>query len=168
MYLKRFYKMPEGWEKEVDKKGVCTNQPPIDYVSLYHTGVDVNQNFSIDLVTDALKNKWATLKGDKLTLLVCPENLKYKILREPGRYCCHCGEKLQDDDKGSMARLHIANKHPDKESPDPKNTSGYCKINYFECVLDAKQHDKYRVKEPTKAPHFPMRSDSTLEVSPDA
>lgn len=157
MLLKRFYKTPKDWVREVDENGVCTNPPEFDYVSLAHTGVDINQNFSVDLVTEALNKKWMTMEEGKLTLLIHPVNLYYKILREPGRYCCHCGDKLQDDIKGSLARLHIASKHPDKESPDPNNASGYCRINHFECELDKKQHEKYRVKGVAKAPHFPEK-----------
>lgn len=52
MLLKRIYKIPEGWEKKLDDKGDCTNPPPLDYLSLANTGVNPEQNFSIDLVQE--------------------------------------------------------------------------------------------------------------------
>jgi len=30
-------------------------------------------------------------------------------------------------------------------------------LNHFECVLDPNQHEKFRVKEVARAPHFPMK-----------
>ena len=159
MLLKRIYKTPEDWVKEVDEKGNCTNPPELDYITFAHTGVESRQNLSIEFVTDAIKQKWATLDGDTITLHLHPVDLKYTILCHPGRYCCHCGEKLGDDEKGALSRLHVAAEHPDEESPDPDNTSGYKRINYFECRLDKKQHEKYKVKGPALAPIFPLRSE---------
>jgi len=157
MRLKRFYKTPENWEKQVDAKGNCSNPPPLDFVSVADTGVTPGQNFSPDFVADALQNKWLTIKDDTITLHVAPEDLRYKVLREPGRYCLHCGVKLPDDEKGALARIHIAAEHPDATSPDPANPAGYVKLNHYECVLDDAQHDRLRMKNPAKPPQFPLR-----------
>jgi hypothetical protein len=126
MLLKRFYKVPEGWVKELDKHGTCINLPPLDYVSLAHTGVSAKQNFSVSLVHAAIAEGWAKLEAKKLHLMVHPETLVYDILRMPGR-------------------------HP------AKNHAGYEVIHAYECVLNVKQHEKFRVKAPARNPRFPRK-----------
>lgn len=159
MLLKRIYKTPEGWEKRVDEKGDCTNPPPLDYLSLSNSGVNPEQNFSIDLVTEGLTNGLMSIDDDVLTLNCHPEPLRYAIKRRPGRYCLHCSEKLGDDNGGTLARLHVAEKHAGKPSPDTGTPAGYVALNHFECVLDAEQHAKYRVKKKARALHFPIRGE---------
>jgi len=157
MLMKRVYKKPEGWEKEVDENGNCTNPPPLDYLSLAHTGIEPEQNFSTQMVTGLLTDGLVTIEGDVLTLNVEPEPLIYKIVRQPGRYCLHCGEKLADDQTGALARLHIAMQHNGVASPDPSNPSGYVALNHFACVLDSAQHEKFRAKGVARAPVFHVR-----------
>lgn len=161
MLLKRIYKTPEGWEKQVDEKGDCCNPPPLDYLSLANTGVKPEQHFSTDLVVEGLNAGLMAIDDDVLTLNCHPEPLRYIIKRRPGRYCLHCGEKLGDDNGGTLARLHVAEKHAGKPSPDANTPAGYVALNHFECVLDTKQHDKYRVREETRhlAPHFPLKGE---------
>lgn len=159
MLLKRIYKKPEGWEKQVNEKGECINPPPLDYLSLANTGVRPEQNFSVARVTEGLTAGLMRIDGDTLILDVHPEPLRYAIVRRPGRYCLHCGEKLGDDQGGAMARLHVAEKHAGTPSPDANTPSGYAALNHFECVLDSGQHEKYRVKNKARAPHFPLRGE---------
>jgi len=154
MLLKRFFKKPEDWVKETDAAGNCTNPPPLDYVSLGHTGTTPEQNFSGGLINTALAEGWATISKGKLTLHVHPEDLVFTIKRMPGRYCCHCGEKLADDATGELARGHVAAAHHDTKSPDSGNPAGYCMTSAYECVLDAEQHEKFRVKKAGKPPVF--------------
>jgi hypothetical protein len=159
MLLKKIYKTPVGWEKEVDAAGNCTNPPPLDYISLAHTGVQAEQNFCTDMVVDAMRDKYLSIEDDVLILHVAPEDLRYKILRSPGRYCLHCGEKLPDDEKGTLARLHVATKHPDAISPDRIDPAGYEMLNHFECILESQQHDRFRVTTPAKPPKFHKRQE---------
>lgn len=161
MLLKRIYKQPEGWEKEVDANGNCTNMPPLAYISMANTGVNPEQSFSTDRVTEGLTAGLMRIDGDTLVLDVHPEPLRYAIKRRPGRYCLHCGEKLGDDNTGALARLHVAEKHAGKPSLDPTQPAGYVALNHFECVLDAEQHEKYRVRPEAKhrAPHFPLKGE---------
>lgn len=140
MLLKRFYK----------------NDGELDYISLAHTGIHAEQNFSVGLVTHGITEGWITIDGDTLKLRAVPEDLLYTIKRHPGRYCEHCGEKLTDDDSGEMARLHVAMHHKDAPAPQG-NPAGYVKINHFECVLAAEQHEKFCVKDKARAPQFPKR-----------
>jgi hypothetical protein len=153
MLLKRIYKAGGMVQ------GVKDGQPyyELDYISLAHTGVNPEQNFSIQLVTEGLKSGSMEIHDAELILRVHPEDLRYTIKRTPGRWCLHCGKKLPDDTGGEMARLHIAQYHAGTASPDPSTPSGYVALNHFECVLNDKQHKKFRVKQPTRAPQFPLK-----------
>jgi len=146
MLLKRIYK--EAREGET---------PELDYISLAHTGVSPEQNFSVKLVTEGLGMGIMEIVEDELIFHVHPEDLHFAIKRTPGRYCLHCGEKLTDDVGGQMARLHIAMKHAGVPSPSASDPSGYVALNHFECVLNDEQHEKYRVKQAARAPHFPLK-----------
>jgi hypothetical protein len=161
MLMKRFYKKPEGRVKQVDENGNCTNPPPLDYVSCAHTGIEAEQNFSTRMVAGAVAEGWMKMESGKITLLVHPEPLVYSVKRAPGRYCLHCKEKLPDDNLGVFARAHMQEKHRGKKSPDASNPAGYEALNYFECVLIAKQHEKYRLRDEQKAraPHFPRKGE---------
>ncbi len=142
MYIKRIY-----------------NGDKVDYLSLAHTGIGPEQNFSIKFVTDCLQHGLMHTLGDKLSLNCYPEPLHYTIKRRPGAYCLHCGEQLSSDNRGIFARLHVAEKHAGRPSPVPGEPAGYVVLNHFECVLDAAQHEKYRLRPEHKAraPHFPLK-----------
>jgi hypothetical protein len=157
MMLKRFYKKPEGWVKQVNERGECVNAPPLDYVSVAHTGVSAEQHFSAGLINAAMAEGWCSISGDQLILHVHPEALVYTIKRAPGRWCCHCGEKLPDDALGELARGHVARLHPATKSPDPNWPAGYGMTNAYECVLEQKQHEQFRLKHPAKPPVFPRK-----------
>jgi len=70
------------------------------------------------------------------------------VRRAPGHYCCHCGEALpnanQLDDGVSLGTKHVRSRHAGEKSPDANNLSGYERINHYDCVLDAKQHAKFK------------------------
>jgi hypothetical protein len=120
------------------------NPPDIEGVDVEHTGTNAEQNFSTTLVIDFLKKGIIEIAEEILILHSGQEDLRYKIKRRPGRYCLHCGEKLPDDEKGELARLHIVEKHLGLKSPDPYNPSGYVALNHFECLLDSDQHNKLK------------------------
>ena len=142
MYLKRIYKDGQ-----------------LDYLSLAHTGTHPEQNFSIKLVTEYLSSGLMQMLGNDLTLHCYPEPLFYRINRRPGAYCLHCGAQLPIENRGALARLHVAEKHAGRPSPVPGEPAGYVVLNHFECVLDAGQHEKYRLRPEHKAraPHFPLK-----------
>lgn len=133
--------------------------PKLAYISLGHTGISPEQNFSTTLVTEGLQSGLMEINDDELVFHVHPEDLIFTIKRMPGRYCLHCGEKLADDTTGELARLHIAMRHKGILSPVPSIPAGYEAINHFECMLDPEQHEKYRVKEPARAPQFPKKTE---------
>ena len=130
--------------------------PRVDYLSLGDTGTTPEQRFTPAFVTEGLNAGWIELAGDEIILRAYPEDMRYQVARQPGRYCLHCGEKLADDAIGEMARLHIAQKHNGVASPDPNTPAGYVMLNYFECVLNAEQHEKYKAK-PGVAPTYPAK-----------
>ena len=138
-------------------KRICKEDGKLDYISLANTGTTANQNFSTKFVTECLGKGIMEIVDTDLIFRVHPEDLIYTIKRTPGRYCLHCGEKLPDDAGGQLARLHIAQKHAGVPSPSEQDLSGYVALNHFECVLDSKQHEKFRVKQKALAPHFPLK-----------
>jgi len=165
MLLKRIYDKPEGWERRVNiralggvaltdpmkPEGACLNPPPLSHIEIKHTGTSPEQNFSDRLVAAGLAEGWITLGKGKLVLHGKPEDLNYAVKRLPGYYCCHCRSALPDAGTivapGVTAGMqHVADAHSEKESPDPGNPAGYCRINYFECVLDSAQHEKFRAR----------------------
>jgi len=104
----------------------------VAHVEILHAGP--HQCFSTGLVAQATSEGWLTIKGKQLTLKSKPP-LKYRIEREPGYYCCHCGQALAAG--GPEAQAHVAGKHDGKKSPDPSNPAGYERIDYFDCVKES-------------------------------
>ncbi len=51
----------------------------------------------------------------------------------------------------------MAQHHKGEASPDLTSPAGYVRINHFECVLDAGQHDKFRVKDVNRPPRTAHR-----------
>jgi len=172
MLLKRIYQKPPGWEAKRNVRrteggprgqhagelidpskpeGELLNPPPIAHVEIRHTGTHAEQNFSTSLVEAAVADGWMTLGRGKLTVHGKPEDLVYTIKRGPGHYCCHCGERLPDAaafvaPKVTGGMQHVAAVHAGEKSPDEGNPAGYCRLNHYECVLDAKQHEKFNAR----------------------
>lgn len=142
MYLKKYY----------------LDSGEIDYISVAHTGVSREQHFSTSLVTEYLKLGLMELHDDELIFKTYPEHLRYTVIRVPGRYCLHCGEKLPDDQSGELARLHVAMQHTGNPSPDKNNPAGYEAIHYFDCMLDVDQHEKYKAVPGRIAYGFPEKA----------
>jgi hypothetical protein len=93
MLLKRHYNKPDGWVKEVDEKGDCTNPPPLSHLEVKHTGTHPAQHFSTGLVAAGLAEGWMTIGPGKLILHGKPEDLVYTITRVPGEYRTKDGQK---------------------------------------------------------------------------
>lgn len=93
-----------------------TGKPVLSHIEVQHTGTTRDQHFSVDLVAAGLAEGWISIADGVLTLHAKPEDLRYQILRVPGRY-------------------------PAKAEP-----SGYEVIHYYDCVLDAAQHEVYCAK----------------------
>lgn len=136
-------------------KGDLVSPPQLEHVEVKHTGTKPEQNFSEGLVVDGVADGLVTLGKGRLVLHVKPEDLFYTIKRGPGYYCCHCGVAIPDANAFvavsylpgvTVGMQHVADAHGKAKSPDPGNPSGYCRLNHYETVLEAKQHEKFRLK----------------------
>jgi hypothetical protein len=136
-------------KRQYDDKGECNG------VLVMHTGTTPEQNFSTDLVATAQAQGWMAIDGDKLKLKsACGAELLYTVRRTPGYYCCHDGAPIPISAAGWMdprvasaeARAYLkANGFEGRPSPDAGNPAGYCRINAYECVLDASQHEQFKI-----------------------
>lgn len=129
--------------KRINKDG------KFDHIQVNHTGISPEQNFPEDMVLSGLNEGWVSITGSKLILHAEPEDLEYEILRTPGRYCLHCGERLPSEkrgaaNQGAMAREHVAKHHKGVPSPDSSNPSGYVWLRNYELRLNSSQHDKFK------------------------
>jgi len=116
MLLKRVY----------DHSGTA---PVLDHVKVLRA--KGNQNFSTRFIENQLAAGLLSMANGEITLHTVPE-LKYRILRKPGYYCCHDNEPLSD---GGHARKHLAEHHQGKKSPDACNPAGYRRDNFYACEL---------------------------------
>lgn len=99
----------------------------------------LKQKFSPDLIAAATAEGWLTMAAGKITIKHTEGEITFDVVRKPGRYCCHCGEKLAGrdiDPGGAMARAHVAAKHSGETSPDPENPSGYMVTAAYKGVQD--------------------------------
>lgn len=138
MRLKRHYVRiidPETGEPALDNEGNYRLEPALDangrpilatngmplpklsHVEVEHTGSSPEQHFTPRLVANGIAEGWLSLSGSQLTIKAQGEDLVYTIVRVPGRY------------------------------PSQAETSGYEVINYYDCVLNAAQHEQYRVQK---------------------
>lgn len=115
--------------------------PKVNYVELEHTGTSAGQRFSTHLVAQGVSDGWMVVLGDKLIIKAKPEDLLYDIKRAPGYYCCFDGKSLPD---AIMAAAYVKQHYVGQQSPDPSNPLGYEKINFYDCVLNMSQHEKYK------------------------
>jgi len=137
--------------------GTLLNPPPVKCVRVEHTGVRPEQHFSVDLVDGGVRDGWISLSKGELTLHTVDEqdDLVYALKRTPGWYCCHCKQPLEnanvvpEGSKVSLGTRHVQETHLGKESPDASNPSGYERLNYYDCVLNEKQHALFKSSVPT-------------------
>ena len=120
---------------ELIKRKVITKLQPRNKVRVDKLPLTDVQKFSLNIITGGQSEGWLEREGSTITLHGLDEDHQFTILQEPGRYCCHCGEKLQDDLDGAAARKHIADLHSGLTSPDEENPSGYVMQNYYNCKL---------------------------------
>ena len=128
MLLKRIHRHdPNGLKRPVVSgvivKRICANG---------------KQKFSVKVVKTGIAEGWMFLSEKLITIKTPQGDMKWKIIAGPGRYCCHCGEKLMDDQTGAAAREHVKAKHAGKKSPDAEHPAGYRMNNYYDCELEVK------------------------------
>lgn len=113
-------------------------------ISVIHTGVARLQNFSRRFVETGIVQGWLTLSRGALTLHAQEEDLQYRILGMPGRYCLHCGLHWPGDPTGAETRAHISAEHAGMVSPDPQWPQGYRATESYECLLSEEQHARWK------------------------
>lgn len=129
MFLKRLY------EKDSDGRPTAVRG-----VKVLHAGP--RQRFSPELVLQAMSEGWmkkapgpplGSLALGTITLCGDEGDIVYVVKRDPGFYCCHCGEKQGGS---SEARRHVAEAHAGAASPDASNPAGYERIHFYDCVRE--------------------------------
>lgn len=118
----------------------------ISGVRLVHSGTSPEQKWTTKKV-DMLESLGLMSVGPgRLTLHAEHGDVNYEVSKQPGRWCCHCGQKLIDDADGAAARAHVKAEHDGKKSPDKENPSGYRMSHSYETVIDAKDHKQFSLK----------------------
>lgn len=142
MRLKRVYdpdSLIEWDEKYGHMRGV--SRPPVlpKIASIEVQRATKFWNVSAGIVERGLQEGWLTLGDGRVTLKTEDhlDNVVYKILRVPGHYCAHCGEKIEDDGRGTQARAHLAERGHPAASPDPNNPSGWRRDEFYACQLES-------------------------------
>ena len=100
-----------------DAQGTLLTPPQVAYLEVKHTGSSPAQHFSTRLVAAGIAEGWLSIAGTQLTLKGAADDLVYSIVRVPGRY------------------------------PSDTERSGYEVIHYYDCVLNAAQHERYGVRK---------------------
>jgi hypothetical protein len=122
------------------------------HVSVKHTGLKAEQNFSRRLVLQAVNAGWMRVAGGRLVIKTGDDedDLEYTVNREPGYYCKSTGERmpitslaweqLLSERVGTLAYAEAQAwlKGAGKAADDYEITMAY------ECVLDEALHEKYR------------------------
>ncbi len=91
-----------------------------------------NQKFSQKFINNMMADGFVTMTQGKIVLHTQPE-LTYAIKQVPGYYCCHDGKKM---DGAAEAQKYIDENFAGVESPDKNNPAGYCKQDFYNCVLE--------------------------------
>lgn len=141
MKLKKLYKKV-GPKNRLEVRGIKVLKMPTNGV----------KHFSTKFVKEAQAQGWLTLDyvqeaaGEqpttgKLTIHGEDGNVVFNVVRGPGRYSCHGGEKLPDDDHtntpGKLAQEYVAKHYAGIASPDTQNPAGYVCPRFYNCELEA-------------------------------
>jgi len=114
-------------QKFADENGL----PTITHVDALHASKTWRP--STGIVERGIAEGWLAIADGRLSVRTAPgtDDVVYRIIRGPGRYCCHCGSTVGSERE---ARTHVATH--DAASPDPNNPAGYLNAAYYECVLE--------------------------------
>lgn len=119
------------------------------HVEVKHSGRSPEQNFSDRLVDAAVKEGWMVVGEDTLTLKTEAEPLVFALKRKPGYFCKSTGEPIPVSE-ANWLRFRLANDQ--RASAEAKAwlagkglpANDYDITTAYHCVLNAKQHAKYR------------------------
>lgn len=138
-------------QKQYEKDPKTQAPQRVSHVLVKHTGLKPEQNFSRRLVESALADGWMTLDGATLTMKGDPEDLVYLVKRDPGYYCVSTGERIPISQM-AWTRM-LATGIGDLSAREAKGwllARGKAQNDYevcqaYECVLDADQHDRFKL-----------------------
>lgn len=91
------------------------------------------QKFTILMVEELMRDGLMTMEGNVLILHAEAKQIRYRIVRQPGFYCCYCNHALKDSDE---ARRHVTT-HDTSVMADSQNPSGYRLDHFYDCVREA-------------------------------
>jgi hypothetical protein len=109
------------------------------------TGIELRyagprQKFSQEQIDEGLRVGYIVMTGNVIEVRGVNASAKYRVVREPGFYCCHDGARLEgdprsvDDCRSNASRKeYVAKNFPGVPSPDAQNPSGYLGTTTFEC-----------------------------------
>jgi hypothetical protein len=90
------------------------------------------QKFTESMLLDGMVQGWMEVREGVISVKGVNETVRYKVVREPGYYCCHCGKRLEGDPRNTADQAdnasrkeHVQNEHTGAKSPDPENPAGY-------------------------------------------
>ena len=89
-------------------------------------------NWGSRMLERHIKAGFMSMTKKQITMKATNGTMVWDILKTPGFYCDHCGEKIESDELGASARLHVASEHGDAP-PMEGNPCGYKKLNSFHC-----------------------------------
>lgn len=119
----------------------------VSRVTVGHTGLKPEQNFSHRLIEAGIAQGWITLTGDTLTMAADPEDLVYTVKRTPGYFCKSTGERIPISMMAwaSPKRDVLAYREAQAWlSANGKAATDYEVGNDYRCVLSSTQHEKFR------------------------
>ncbi len=115
-------------KKHYDPKSLKTKFPIITHVDVQQHGAKWRP--STRIVERGQAEGWLRRDGDVLTINTGEgvPDIKYRIVVPPGRYCCHCGEKMQN---ALQALGHIKAEHGKAKSPSKQHPVGYALHHFY-------------------------------------
>lgn len=123
------------------------------HVEVKHSGLSPEQNFSDRLVDQAVKEGWMVVGDKTVTIKTDADPLNFALVRKPGYFCKSTGESIPVSE-ANWLRFRLANDQ--RASAEAKAwlagkglpANDYDITAAYHCVLDAKQHAKYRAVSP--------------------
>lgn len=119
------------------------------HVEVKHSGLSPEQNFSDRLVDQAVKEGWMVVGDKALTIKTGAEPLSYALKRKPGYFCKSTGAPIPVSE-ANWVRFRLGNDQRASAeakawlAANGKAADDYDITTAYHCVLDAKQHAKYR------------------------
>lgn len=127
------------------------NTPDGMRVEVIHTGTSEPQNWSSGHLMKWMEEGWVTVEDKRVVLhtIDSQPDLVYAIKRKPGYYCNQTGESIPISDLAMTQFMTqtVATRAPAEARAwlaAKGRAGGYDATRNYECVLDSKQHAKFK------------------------